>query len=487
MAMSTESSNRLRKGRSLEAELIPRVVADFDYLPSESSPLPLPRWQLSAPHVSVATIASILFGYHLGIVNIPMGSIAHDLGFTGNPMAQGSVVSALLVGAFVGCSFSGSVAERYGRKRSFQLSAMPLIVGAILSAIAPNLWVILGGRFLVGFGLGVAGPVTSLYVSEISPTYVRGTMGSLCQVAVCLGILASILASLPVRSIPGWWRICFWISTIPAGILAFAIGFCAESPRWLVEKSQRAEAEHELERLWGAAHAKTAMAELERGEDGLGQAPWSALVLDKKYSKVVLIGCALFGFQQLSGINAVFYFSSIVFRNAGVSSDVAASVYLGIVNLAASCLAAVLVDRQGRRNLLVWSFFGMAVAMALQSAAAGVKFLAPIQGNLSLLATLSYVFMFALGAGPIPSLLLPEIFASRIRAKGMSVAMCVHWMVNFIVGLFFLQLLIQLGASRLYAFFSVVCFMAAIFVMRNVLETKGRSLEDIETQLLANL
>lgn len=446
-----------------------------------------PPWQLSLPHVCVATIASILFGYHLGVVNVPLDYIAYDLGFAGNALAQGSVVSACLIGAFAGCSTSGSVADKYGRKRAFQISSVPMILGSILSALAPSLPIMLLGRLFVGIGLGIAGPVAALYVSEISPTAVRGTYGSLIQVATCVGILGAILVGLPVTSIPGWWRACFWISTIPAALLALGMEYCAESPRWLFKNSKWLEAEHELERLLGNQHSKTAMADLVRGEEreDSGEASWGAL-LDRKYLKVVAIGAALFGFQQLAGINAVFYFSSVVFKNAGVTSNIAASVSMGVVNLIASCVATFLMDKQGRRNLMIWSFTGMACAMSLQAAAAGLTVLAPYQGVLSLTATLSYVFMFALGAGPVPALLLPELFANRIRAKAMSVTMCVHWVVNFMVGLFFLQLLQQLGASVVYSFFAAVCVSAALFVRKNVMETKGRSLEEIEIMLLSD-
>ncbi|KAL3699632.1 hypothetical protein R1sor_017654 [Riccia sorocarpa] len=446
-----------------------------------------PPWQLSLPHVAVATIASILFGYHIAVVNVPLDYIAYDLGFAGNALAQGSLVSSCLIGAFAGSTTCGTVADKYGRRRALQLSVIPMILGSILSAIAPTLPVMLLGRLLVGMGLGVAGPVASLYVSEISPTSVRGTYGSLLQVATCFGILGSILAALPSATIPGWWRACFWIATIPAALLALAMEYCAESPRWLFKGSKWQEAESELERLWGSQHSKVAMADLVRGEekDEGGEVSWATL-FEKKYAKVVSIGAALFAFQQLAGINAVFYFSTVVFKNAGVTSSIAASVSMAVVNLIASCVATVLMDKQGRRKLMIWSFTGMAVAMNLQAAAAGLPILAPYQGVLSLVATLSYVFMFALGAGPVPGLLLPEIFASRIRGKAITVAMCVHWAFNFMVGLFFLQLLQQLGASVVYCFFAAVCLVAAVFVKKNVLETKGRSLEEIEIMLMSS-
>eukprot|EP00249_Psilotum_nudum_P011855 c23426_g1_i1 orf=446-1906(-) len=445
-----------------------------------------PFWRLSLPHVCVATLSAVLFGYHIAVVNAPLQFIALDLGFTGNALVQGMVVSGSLLGAFFGCAISGIVADGLGRRRSFQLSTVPMIAGACLSAMASNLEVMIFGRFLVGLGLGIGGPVTALYVSEISPTAVRGTYGSLCQIATCLGILGALVAGLPVANIPGWWRACFWISVIPAALLALGMEFCSESPRWLFKKSRLCEAELEIERLWGGVHAKTAMIDLARNEkpDEAEQATFSEL-LSVQYLKVVTIGAALFAFQQLAGINAVFYFSSAVFKNAGISSNLIASVSVGIVNLLASCIAAYMMDRQGRRNLLIWSFSGMFLAMAMQAATSAFPALAAINGYFSLCGTLMYVFMFALGAGPVPALLLPEIFPNRIRAKAMAVCMCVHWVANSLVGLMFLDLLEKLGATILYSFFASVCLIAAFFVRKNILETKGKSLEEIEVALLA--
>lgn len=460
------------------------MSVSFD--PLVEVPALYPSWRLSLPHVFVALLSAVLFGYHIGVVNAPLHIIAVDLGFSDNALAQGWVVSICLFGAFFGSAVSGIVADSFGCRRSFQLSTIPMILGACASAAAPNLGVMILGRFLVGIGLGMGGPVTALYVSEISPTAVRGTYGSLCQIATCVGILGALVVGLPVATIPGWWRKCFWISTFPAAILAFGMEFCSESPRWLFKRSRLAEAEHEIERLWGGAYVKAALDDLihsERHEED-EQATFKELFSDR-YRKVVVIGAALFAFQQLAGINAVFYFSSTVFRNAGITSDLVASVSVGIVNLLASCIAACLMDSQGRRNLLVWSFTGMCLAMALQAFVSGISAFSSMQGSFSLLGTLTYVFSFALGVGPVPALLLPEIFPNRIRAKAMAVSMCVHWITNCLVGLMFLHLLQKLGTSSVYAFFSVVCFLAVLFVRKNVTETKGKSLEEIETALLS--
>ncbi|MCO5581659.1 hypothetical protein L7F22_035548 [Adiantum nelumboides] len=469
----------------------PRDDQGFASLSVSSDPLVeeravSPPWRLSLPHVVVALLSAVLYGYHMGVVNAPLHVMAVDLGFSENALAQGWVVSICLFGAFFGCAASGVLADSIGRRRAFQLSTIPMFLGSCASALAPDLRMMIVGRLLVGLGLGISGPVTALYVTEISPTSVRGTYGSLGQIATCIGILGALVAGLPVATIPGWWRKCFWISTVPALLLAFGMEFCSESPRWLFKRSRLSDAEHEIERLWGGSYVKIALSELIRSErhEEDEQATFKELLTDR-YRKVVVIGAALFAFQQLAGINAVFYFSSTVFRNAGITSDLVASVSVGIVNLLASCIAACLMDRQGRRKLLIWSFTGMFAALVSQSLVGSVSALSSMQGVVSLLGTLMYVLSFALGVGPVPALLLPEIFPNRIRAKAMSVSMCVHWIANCLVGLLFLHLLQQLGAALLYAFFALVCLLAVVFVKRNVVETKGKSLEEIEATLLS--
>lgn len=443
-----------------------------------------PPWNLSFPHVLVATVVSFLFGYHLGVVNEPLESIASDLGFNGNTLEEGLVVSTCLAGAFLGSLISGWIADGIGRRRTFQLCALPMLVGATLCATTRTLVGMLLGRFLVGTGLGVGPAVASLYVAEVSPAHVRGTYGSFIQIATCLGLMASLLVGIPVKRIDGWWRYCFWISTIPAAVLALAMVFCVESPHWLYKQGRIAEAESEFQRLLGGSHVQSAIAELEKLDRGdeTDTLTLSELIFGR-HSRVVFIGSTLFALQQLSGINAVFYFSSTVFRRAGVSSNLA-NVFVGIANLTGSVVALILMDKLGRRILLLWSFFGMAVAMGLQVFAASLPAANSGVFYLSISGMLMFVLTFAIGAGPVPGLLLPEIFPSRIRAKAMAFCMSVHWVLNFFVGLMFLRLLDQIGPQLLYSIFGTFCLMAVVFVKRNVMETKGKSLQEIEIALL---
>ncbi|KAJ9548717.1 hypothetical protein OSB04_021260 [Centaurea solstitialis] len=395
----------------------------------------------SLPHVLVATIVSFLFGYHLGVVNEPLESISYDLGFNGNSLAEGFVVSTCLGGAFIGSLLSGWIADGVGRRRTFQLCAVPMVVGAACSAATSNLGGMLLGRFLVGIGLGIGPSVASLYITEVSPPSVRGTYGSFIQISTCLGLLGALLIGIPVKSISGWWRICFWLSTIPAIVLAIAMMFCAESPHWLYKNGRNAEAEVEFRKLLGAAHVRSAMAELLRSDRGdESDTVTISELLFGRHSRVVFIGSTLFALQQLSGINAVFYFSSTVFRSVGVSPNLA-NAFVGIVNLLGSIIALLLMDKLGRRVLLLWSFFGMAISTVFQVVAAGLFASTSGALYLSVGGMLMFVFSFAVGAGPVPGLLLSEIFPSRIRAKAMAFCMSVHWVFNFMVGLLFLRLL----------------------------------------------
>jgi sugar porter (SP) family MFS transporter len=442
-----------------------------------------PSWRKSLPHVCVATLTSFLFGYHSGVVNEPLESISTDLGFAGNTLAEGLVVSICLGGAFIGCLFSGSVADAIGRRRAFQLSALPMIIGAAVSALTNSMEGMLFGRFLVGTGMGLGPPVASLYITEVSPPVVRGTYGSLVQIATCLGIIVSLLIGTPVKDIDRWWRVCFWVAAIPAILLAVGMEFCAESPHWLYKRGRLSEAEMQLEKLLGPLHAKSAMAELSRSERDDGESVKYSELFRGRHFNVVFIGTTLFALQQLSGINSVFYFSSTVFRSVGVPASFA-NICMGVSNLSGSIVAMLLMDKLGRKVLLSGSFLAMAFSMGLQAIGANRQYLGSASVYFSVGGILMFVLSFSLGAGPVPGLLLPEIFPNKIRAKAVALCMSVHWIFNFLVSLLFLRMLEQLGPQLLYTIFSSFCVVAAIFVRRNVVETKGKTLQEIEVSLL---
>ncbi|KAG4211733.1 hypothetical protein ERO13_A02G120100v2 [Gossypium hirsutum] len=410
-----------------------------------------PSWKRSFLYILVASLASLLYGYHLGVINETLQSISNDLHFNGNTMAEGLVVSICLGGGFLGSTFSGLIVDRVGFRRAFQLCALPMIIGSSMSATAKNLWGMLLGRLFVGTGMGLGPTLAALYVTEVSPAYVRGTYGSFTQIATSLGLMSSLLIGFPAKGTEGWWRICFWVSAVPAALLALFMQFSPESPHWLFKKGRAADAEAAFEKLLGGPYVKGAMAELLKSERG-GEAETVKLseLLFGHHRKVVFIGSTLFALQQLSG----------------------------------SFAALLLMDKLGRKVLLIGSFSGMVVAMGLQAASASSLVSSSNEVYLSVGGMLLFVLAFSVGAGPVPSLLLSEMFPGRIRAKAMSVCLASHWVVNFFVGLLFLRLLEQIGPLVLNAIFATFCLLAVIFVKRNVLETKGKSLQEIEMTLL---
>ncbi|KAL4387412.1 hypothetical protein GQ457_09G006730 [Hibiscus cannabinus] len=426
-------------------------------LTGEGKDIGNPSWKRSLPHVLVATLASFLYGYHLGVINETLESISHDLGFHGNTMAEGLVVSTCLGGAFVGSLFGGLIADGVGRRRAFQLCALPMIIGASMSATAKNLWGMLLGRLFVGTGMGTGPPVAALYVTEVSPAYVRGTYGSFTQIAAGLGLLGSLFIGFPAKETEGWWRMCFWASVAPAAMLALFMEFCAESPHWLFKRGRGAEAEAEYEKLLGGPHVKSAIAELlksDRGDDA-----------------------------------DTFKFSELLYGHhrqalcAGVPSK-SANMCVGIANLLGSFIAMILMDKLGRKVLLIGSFSGMVVAMGIQAISSTSLVSRSSAVYLSVGGMLLFVLAFAIGAGPVPSILLSEMFPGRVRANAVSICMAFHWMVNFFVGLLFLRLLEQIGPLVLNSIFGTFCLLAVLFVQKNVLETKGKSLQEIEMALL---
>jgi len=293
-----------------------------------------------------------------------------------------------------------------------------------------------------------------------------------------------LIAGLPLAKNPIWWRTMFGIAVVPSILMALGMVVSPESPRWLFQQGRISEAETSIKKLFGKEKVVDVMHDLRAGSQGSKEpdAGWLDL-FRKRYRGVVSIGATLFLFQQLAGINAIVYYSTSVFRSAGITSDVAASALVGAANVFGTAVASSLMDKQGRKSLMMFSFSGMAASMLLLSLTFTWKILAPYSGPLSVLGTFLYVLSFSLGAGPVPALLLPEIFASRIRAKAVALSLGMHWVSNFVIGLYFLSIVNKFGINNVYLGFAVVCVTAVVYIARNVVETKGRSLEEIERAL----
>ncbi|MEW5301739.1 MAG: hypothetical protein WDW36_004577 [Sanguina aurantia] len=431
--------------------------------------------------VAVACMGALAFGFHLGVVNGPLEAIAADLGFPGDKALQGMVVSSTLAGAALGSLGGGGLSDMLGRKKSFLLASLPMLLGPLLSAGAMSLNAMLAGRFVTGIAIGLSSALVPTYISEIAPTRVRGTLGALNQLMICVGILAALLVNvvLPVEQ----WRTMFLLAVIPA--LGLGLGMLAspESPPWLAQSGNRGSADAAARQLWGPSgpsELKGDTSTLAAGESKEGS--WSDLT-SPRYSRPVLIGVVLFALQQFAGINAIVYFSTSVFRTAGVVSDTAASAAVGVTNVLGTIVAAWLMDRAGRKQLLGGSFLGQASAMFIMAAGFSLAALKPYAGSIAVAGTLLYVLSFAMGAGPVPGLIVPELNAAKIRGRAVAAAMTSHWICNVAVGQYFIQAVAAYGLSNVYIFFGSVALLGALYVEKAIPETKGKSLDAIQDEL----
>jgi sugar porter (SP) family MFS transporter len=432
------------------------------------------------PFVLVAAIGAFLFGYHVGVVNGALAPLSAELGLA-SVATQGAVVSSVLAAACAGSFAGGPLADATGRRGALRAAALPLGLGALACAAAQGAGLLLFGRALCGVGLGVASAVVPLYIAEIAPPQHRGVLGSVNQLSICIGILAALLAGLPLATVPGFWRAMFGASAAPAAALFVLAGAIPESPAWLARAGRGGEAASVATQLWGdAAPPPTA----DDGEAKAAPAAWAEL-FSAPYARATIIAAGLFVVQQFAGVNAVIYFSSAVFREAGLTNDTLASALVGAVNVAGTAAAARALDRSGRRPLLVASFTGMGVAMALLAAALSIPALEPVAGPLSLIGTLAYIAAFASGAGPVPSMLVAELYPPRLRGRAQSLAMGTHWVCNFAIGQCFLSAVAAVGVGGVYAAFAAVCAAGAAFVALRLPETRGRSYEEVAAALAA--
>ena len=430
--------------------------------------------------VAVACLGGVSFGYHLGAVNPALEHLARDIGVAADVGAKASVVSSLLFACIFSAFAAGGMADRFGRKATLTLAAAALGVGSAACASATGLSAMLLGRALAGVGVGIVSILVPMYISEVSPDEHRGVLGSANQLSIGAGILCAMVAGLPLQSAtvnPTWWRTMFWIASVPAIALGALLRAVPESPAWLRSRGKFQEADDVVVRLFGAPSGESANA-----TGAKTAASWADTLRNRNNRRAILTGPTLFLIQQFAGINAIIYFSTSIFEGAGVQSGVLASVLVCVVNILGSVIATGLLDKMGRKPLLAYSFLGM-TACCLGLAASAAFPASALAPSLSLVAVVGYVFIFGMGAGPVPGLLSSEIFAPAVRGKGMSLCFLSHWLFNFFIGQGFLPAVESFGASAVYAFFAAFSFIGYVFAQTYVIETKGKSLEQISAEM----
>lgn len=427
---------------------------------------------------AISALAGLLFGYDTGVISGAILFVRKD--FLLSTFQEEVVVSAVLLGAVAGAAFGGKLADALGRRKLLIQVAILFTIGAIGTALAPTPTLLAIGRVVVGIAIGIASFTAPLYISEVSPPAIRGKLVSLNQLMITLGIVVSYLADYGLADKEAW-RWMFGLAAIPALILLIGLFFVPESPRWLMGRSMEDQARAVLQRIRESSDVSAELAEIK--EDlSLQEGGWREL-LNVSLRRPLIIGIGLAIFQQFTGINTVIYYAPTIFQLAGLhsaSAAILATVGVGVVNVLLTIVALRILDRAGRRPLLLWGLVGMVISLGVLGAAFLLAGSSPIVAWLAVISLALYVACFAIGLGPVFWLLISEIYPLKIRGRAMGVATMMNWGSNLIVALTFLSLLHSLGRSATFWLYSVVGILAWFFVYRLVPETKGRTLEQID-------
>ena len=450
---------------------------------------------------SVAALGGLLFGYDSAVINGAVDSIQEDFGI-GNAELGFAVASALL-GAATGAMTAGWIADKIGRISVMKIAAVLFLVSAIGTGFAHDVWTVVLFRIVGGIGVGVASVIAPAYIAETSPPRIRGRLGSLQQLAIVLGIFASFAVNYLLQWLAGgpnevlWlgldaWRWMFLAMALPAvlyGTLAFTI---PESPRYLVASHKIPEARRVLSMLLGEKNLEIT---IDRIKETLEREDKPSLRDLKKPTGgiygIVWVGLGLSIFQQFVGINVIFYYSNVLWQAVGFSADESAiyTVITSVINVLTTLIAIALIDKIGRKPLLLIGSSGMAVTLITMSVifanatlVDGKPSLPGASGVIALVAANLFVVAFGMSWGPVVWVLLGEMFPNRIRAAALGLAAAGQWAANWLITVTFPGLREHLGLA--YGFYGLCAVLSGLFVWRWVMETKGVSLEDMHGEIL---
>src|ERR1700760_613383 len=431
---------------------------------------------------AITALGGLLFGYDTGVVSGALLFLKKDFGGLSS-FQQELVTSLLLVGAVVGALGGGRLAARIGRRITVLITAVVFIVGVLLVAFTPTFPVLLIARIIIGFAVGSASTVVPLYIGEVVPPRVRGGLVSLNQLAITGGILVSYLIDYGLSDSANW-RLMFGLAALPSVGLFIGMLFQQESPAWLIRQNRIDQARTVLRRVRAEEDIDQEIREVQEVSQKEGS---YRDLISPRVRPLVFVGVLLAVFQQITGINTVIYYAPTLLQGAGLGNNAAllANVVNGVVNVGMTIVAIWLLDKVGRRPLLLSGTAGMAVGMVI----VGCAFIggSDLKGALAYVAIaglLIYTGSFAIGLGPVFWLLIAEIYPLRIRGAAMSVASMANWGANFVVTVSFLTLLSAISGVGVFFLFGFLTLVALAYFWKKVPETKGRSLQEIERDLV---
>ena len=445
----------------------------------------------------VAAVGGFLFGFDSGVINGAVGALEGAFG-TG-AAATGLAVASVLLGCAVGAFLAGTLADFVGRRRTMLLTAVIFLISAFISGAAGSAGVFIAGRLLGGLAIGAASVLAPIYISEVAPARMRGRLSSLQQLAIVLGLFSAFLSNYLIdwgaggASATFWlgataWRWMFWMEALPAVVFLVGVLFIPESPRFLLASGKSDRALRVFARIGG--NAEELVRQVQESLRGEHRPRLSDLIeRGGRLAPMVWVGMGLAAFQQFVGINVIFYYGEVLWEAAGATQLGALRFNLltGFVNILATIPAIMLIDRLGRKPLLLGGSIGMALtlgALAVVFATGGVgadgkPVLTRAEAVRGLAAAILYVVAFGMSWGPVMWVLLGEMFPNRLRGAALAVCGATNWVANFAVTLTFLPLLKGAGLASAYGLYAAAAAVSLLFVWTAVRETKGKTLEEM--------
>lgn len=433
---------------------------------------------------AIASTGGLLFGFDTGVISGAIPFLEQDFSLTEGQIEN--ITAFGLIGAVGGAIFGGRISDLVGRKKVIIVSAIVFATGAFWSGAAPNFIQLLLARLYLGVAIGVSSFAVPLYIAEISPTRIRGTLVSLFQFMITIGILVSYISDSAIadNSNISSWRPMFYIGVIPAIILFIGAIFLPETPRWLINKGRTIEGRSILAKIEDQANLNSVFHNLLNETDSNNNNQNWGILFKKWLRSPLIIAIGIMFFQQFVGINTVIYYSPKIFLKAGFLGNEAAifaSISVGVINVLLTIVSILIIDRIGRRKLFFIGMTGIITSLILM----GVAFLSSEVFNqntkwLLVVSMLSYVGFFALSLGPLGWLIISEVFPLKIRGLGASIGSLSNWGFNTLVAWSFFKLIRIFGDAEVFWLFAVIGIIGTIWGYYYIPETKGISLEAIE-------
>ena len=421
----------------------------------------------------ISALGGYLFGFDFAVISGALPFLKDQFGL--NEYWEGFTTGCLALGAIIGCLIAGGVAEKYGRRYGLLTAASIFAISSLGMATANNLTIFIFARFVAGIGVGMASMLSPLYIAEVTPSHIRGRMVAINQLTIVVGILVTNLVNYSLRNNGSEaWRWMFGLGVVPSTLFIIGVLWLPESPRWLLQVGKREKAQKILSKIGGENYAAESLISMDKTIISNSKISYRS-VFGKAVFPAVLIGIGLAVFQQLCGINVVFNYTSVLFESIGFSKDdqLLETVFIGAINLIFTILAMLLVDKLGRKPLMLIGAGGLAILYVIIANLLGIR-----SPNVSWF-LLAAIGLYATSLAPVTWVLISEIFPNKVRAAAISVAVLCLWAAYFILTFTFPILYSKLQDKTFYIY-AVVCVVGFLFVWFKVKETKGKTLEEME-------